>query len=219
MPKRYTDTEKWKKPFIRGLQAPYKLLWFYILDDCDHAGIWHVEIDVAALRICEEIDIEDAKKQFKSHIIEFAKGTKWFIPDFVEFQYGKLNPENRVHNSVIRKLKKYKLLNLKEHISPLQGAKDKDKDKDKDLLKEKEKKFKKELELFLEKYSKEILNEFYTYWTEPNKSGTKLRWEMEKTWDIKRRLSRWASNKFNIKKTEEKTTYNRKELLDNPWES
>jgi len=26
MPKRFTDTEKWKKPFIRGLQGPYKLL-------------------------------------------------------------------------------------------------------------------------------------------------------------------------------------------------
>jgi hypothetical protein len=39
-----------------------------------------------------------------------------------------------------------------------------------------------------------MCNEFYLYWTEPNKSGTKMRFEMEKTWDIGRRLARWANN-------------------------
>tara|TARA_R110002020_G_scaffold92899_2_gene224463 strand:- start:15108 stop:15881 length:774 start_codon:yes stop_codon:yes gene_type:complete len=38
---------------------------------------------------------------------------------------------------------------------------------------------------------------FIDYWTEPNKSQTKMRFEMEKTWDLKRRLSRWANSSFN----------------------
>lgn len=33
--------------------------------------------------------------------------------------------------------------------------------------------------------------EFIEYWSEPNKSGTKMRWELEKTWDLHRRLLRW----------------------------
>lgn len=40
---------------------------------------------------------------------------------------------------------------------------------------------------------------FIAYWTEPNKSGTKQRWELEKTFDVKRRLGTWLTNaqKFN----------------------
>ena len=35
------------------------------------------------------------------------------------------------------------------------------------------------------------------YWTEKNKSGSKFRAEMEKTFDVSRRLKRWSSNSFN----------------------
>lgn len=36
-------------------------------------------------------------------------------------------------------------------------------------------------------------NKFVSYWTEPNKSKTRLRYELEKTWDTKRRLLTWFS--------------------------
>jgi hypothetical protein len=39
------------------------------------------------------------------------------------------------------------------------------------------------------------LKAFADYWTEPNKSRTKLRFEMEKTWDMKRRFAKWMRNK------------------------
>ena len=42
--------------------------------------------------------------------------------------------------------------------------------------------------------------DFFLYWTEKNKSGSKFRAEMEKTFDIGRRLKRWASNGFNKQK-------------------
>lgn len=140
MAKRFTDTDKWKKPFIRGLQGPYKVLWLYILDDCDHAGIWQVDLDVAALRIGEILDLKTAEKSFENHIQIFDNGEKWFIPSFIEFQYGsELNPENRVHESILKILNKYKLAPYKPLTSPLQGAKDKDKDKDMDMDKDKDK--------------------------------------------------------------------------------
>lgn len=55
-------------------------------------------------------------------------------------------------------------------------------------------KFSSTLQPFLEEYGKDMLNEFYLYWTEPNKSGSKFRQELEKTWDLKRRLATWAKN-------------------------
>ncbi len=73
-------------------------------------------------------------------------------------------------------------------------------------MKEKKNEFKISLEPFLETYGKDILNNFFRYWTEPNISKTKMRFEMEKTWDLHRRLKYWASNdkSFNkgIKQTE-----------------
>lgn len=141
MPKRFTDTEKWKKPFIRGLEGPYKLLWFYILDDCDHAGIWQVDFEVARIRTGQhDLDYQKALNVFGDRVQPIEK-FKWFIPDFISFQYGELSEKNRLHLSVIQILSKNKL-DIKKNkglISPLEGDKDKDKDKDKELEKDKEK--------------------------------------------------------------------------------
>lgn len=38
---------------------------------------------------------------------------------------------------------------------------------------------------------KQELQKFKMYWTEPNKSGTKVRWQMQKTFEIRRRLFTW----------------------------
>jgi len=37
------------------------------------------------------------------------------------------------------------------------------------------------------------VDKFISYWTEPNKSGTRVRWEMEKTFEVYRRLVTWLS--------------------------
>lgn len=58
--------------------------------------------------------------------------------------------------------------------------------------------FKRELNPYT--YPESMKQEFFEYWTEPNKSGTKLRFELEKTWSISRRLSRWARNGKEIDK-------------------
>lgn len=139
MAKRFTDTNKYKKPFIRGLQGPYKLLWDYLYHDCDHAGIWIVDFEIAQVYLGQDMKVNkaDALKYFNQseiRIIEIEGGAKWFIVPFIDFQYGPLNEQNRAHNSVIQILKKYDLWDgaTKGLISPLLGCKDKDKDKDKD---------------------------------------------------------------------------------------
>ena len=42
-------------------------------------------------------------------------------------------------------------------------------------------------------YSKELLNEFFEYWTEPTKKGI-LKKDTMKTWSTSRRLKTWAKN-------------------------
>ena len=41
-----------------------------------------------------------------------------------------------------------------------------------------------------------MLEEFIDYWTETNKSRTKIKWEMEETWDMGKRLARWANSNY-----------------------
>lgn len=57
---------------------------------------------------------------------------------------------------------------------------------------ERELKFKRECEKFASIYGQQMIERFYLYWSEPNKSKSKMRWEMEKTWDLGRRLNTWA---------------------------
>ena len=137
MAKRFTDTNKYKKPFIRGLQGSYKLLWDYLYHDCDHAGIWIVDFDIAQIYLGSDMLVfkDEALKLFNSNeirIIPFDKGNKWFIPSFIDFQYGILNENNRAHNSVITILKQHGLYSDKGLTRVLQDPMDKDKDMDKE---------------------------------------------------------------------------------------
>lgn len=59
-------------------------------------------------------------------------------------------------------------------------------------------KFSSTLKPFLPKYGSEFLNDFYKYWVEPNKSKSKFKQELERTWDLERRLEMWARNDKNF---------------------
>ena len=49
-------------------------------------------------------------------------------------------------------------------------------------------------QVFLLDYDNSIKKSFTDYWTEPNKSNTKMKFEMQSTFDINRRLARWKNN-------------------------
>ena len=51
-----------------------------------------------------------------------------------------------------------------------------------------------ELRKYQGTYSKDLLNAFYLYWVEPNKTYTKMKWEMQKTWCLELRLKTWYNN-------------------------
>ena len=54
-------------------------------------------------------------------------------------------------------------------------------------------------------YEESILNGFIDYWTEPNKSNTKMKYELNKTWETKRRLKTWANDQKKWDKPKTKT--------------
>ena len=79
------------------------------------------------------------------------------------------NTQSKVYNSIQKQSKEEKLLSRKKLFAST-------------------------LEPFVSIYGKDLLNDFYKYWTEPNKTGTKFRQELEKTWSLDRRLETWVKN-------------------------
>ena len=62
-------------------------------------------------------------------------------------------------------------------------------------LPERKEEFRKELEQYREEYESDLLNDFFQYWTEPNKDQI-MRFEEEEFWELKARLDAWKNRKF-----------------------
>lgn len=52
---------------------------------------------------------------------------------------------------------------------------------------------------FVPTYGRDLIRAFFDYWSEFNRSQTKMRYELEKTWQTSRRLATWASRDKNFK--------------------
>lgn len=116
--KRYTDATKWSDPWFQELQKDYKFLWMYLLDKCDHAGIYRFSRKQLEFDLDMKLDVEEMKNVFNGRVI-ILDNEKWFIYKFVKFQYGQLNPQNSCHKSVIKILKEY---GLYERVTDLLSA-------------------------------------------------------------------------------------------------
>ena len=53
---------------------------------------------------------------------------------------------------------------------------------------------------YVDKYGKEMIREFFEYWTEMNKSKSKMRFEQQPTWETSKRLATWAKRDKNYAK-------------------
>jgi hypothetical protein len=75
-------------------------------------------------------------------------------------------------------------------------------------------KFSQSLEPFLIQYGKDFLNSFYFYWTEPNTSKTKMKFELQRTWDFNLRLKTWAKNETKFNQTPKNNATNRNQTTE-----
>ena len=52
------------------------------------------------------------------------------------------------------------------------------------------------LQPFAARYGQGMITQFAEYWTEPNRSNTRMRFELQRTWNTSLRLARWARNDY-----------------------
>lgn len=139
--KRFTDTDKWERPWFRKLPRDYRDLWMFIVDKCDAAGVWYVDMELASFMIGSDLNYGDALVFFGKQVEEIEKGARWFILDFVEFQYGHLSEDCKPHLKIISELKSLGLLDRVPHNLPhtlpdrgLSRVQDKEKERKKKYL-------------------------------------------------------------------------------------
>lgn len=126
--KRFTETDKWKDPWFRRLDGRLKLLWMWLCDQCDHAGIIDPDMDLAAFQIGVVVTEMDLAA-FDGRLSKLQNG-KWMLTKFIAFQYGELSVDCRAHGPVFKSLENNRV--SKGYAKGIHTLQDKDKDKDKD---------------------------------------------------------------------------------------
>lgn len=110
MPKRFTATEKWKDIWFKKLEPKNKLLWIYLLDECDNAGLIELDLEIAGVLTGFKYSTLDVRETYKTRLFQITEDV-WFIPKFILFQYPKgLSNNDNVTKNVVNKLQKYNLL-------------------------------------------------------------------------------------------------------------
>lgn len=68
----------------------------------------------------------------------------------------------------------------------------------KKTIEERENDFMNSIAPYVSEYGKEMCRKFYEHWTEKNQGGTKMKFEMQKTWEVGKRLKTWFDNSKNF---------------------
>ena len=114
MKKRNFDITIWRKRWFRLLPPKIKCFWYFILSECDDAGVWSVDMEAAEYHIGEKADANDILASLVDNLgreqITILSDVKWQITDFIKFHYPDgLTESNHFHRGVIRLLKKHDL--------------------------------------------------------------------------------------------------------------
>jgi len=158
MAKRFFDTELWEKEWYQTLEPKMKCMFNYMLSRCNVAGIWSVNIGLAAYIIGETLTADAVQSQLEEHI-HVLSPKKWWLIDFVPFQYGHLSENSPPHKAVIAILTKHCLWdnnsktvcypNARVIEKPCRGTASTPQDKDKVKVKEEDSPAEKEVLAYL----------------------------------------------------------------------
>lgn len=131
MAKRFTETGKWNDPWFRRLSPSAKLLWFWLTDNCDAAGIIDPDFGLASFQIGMEVD-EQTMADFGNRVARLECG-KWIVAGFIVFQVGEPSRDCKAHKPIFQSLEKHRVERVsKGYPIPLDTVQEKDKDKDTD---------------------------------------------------------------------------------------
>ncbi len=194
MAKRFIETNIWDKKSIRELSPKLKLAWFYLVSRCNHAGIWECDIDLMSFQIGEEYTVDELLESFKGNMI-YLGDDKYYLTKFINYQYGlPLNPKVKVHQSVMKILKKYNIdIESKEDIAMVSFEKRKT-----EFIKRVQEDTK-----GLKGLKDRHIDEFIHHWTEFDVDSQIMKWEFKRhePFNPRMRMESWIKNDYQKPRT------------------
>ena len=216
------NTKFWDDNYITTLDFKEKLIFLYLLTNplTNISGVYEVSLNRIAFDTgIDSLSIQDTLSKFsKSDKIHYIEG--WiFIKNFSKHQKAE---SEKIKIGIERSLSEIPPA-IKEKIDSLSIAFDIPKPKPKPKPKEIERTPAQEMKNFVSNPERVIslirekggneniirreIQKFISYWTERNKSGTKERWELQPTFDVRRRLGTWFSKIQDFNKKPKITKY------------
>ncbi len=103
--KRFSETTKWDDPWFRGLKPPEKLLFLFLVDNCNNAGFYELDTGAVAFKTgMTESQIVLGIKGLGRGCLG-ADGWIW-VRRFLRHQKNEeLNPDNNAHKQIIEFVK------------------------------------------------------------------------------------------------------------------
>ena len=88
MAKRFIDTEIWKKSWFRQLPPKMKSVWVYLTTNCDHAGIYEVDLELMSFMVGQKVTSKEINDHLGNQISVINSGSKWYL--FVAEEEGRI---------------------------------------------------------------------------------------------------------------------------------
>lgn len=109
MSKRFLDTGFLDQKWIRKLTPEKKIFLIYLMLKCDNAGIIDLDIEDAEFWIGKKIG-NPLEFLPESYLILIQNSSKYFMPKFIEWQYGNLKSDKNIVKQARQILEKHSLI-------------------------------------------------------------------------------------------------------------
>jgi hypothetical protein len=219
------DTPLWRcEPFTRGqawvdllLMANYEKSFYFkrgVRIDVDRGQLSRSEVELAdkwkwsrtkVRKFLNDLEKEQQIIQQKNNVTQIVTIIRY---DYYQQESTATNTAEEQQKDSRKTAEKH----IKEYKEDKEEKEYKEykeyKDSFVDKSTERKKSFYNSIAEFKDEYPKDMLRNFYDYWSELNKSQTKMRFELEKTWEISKRLRTWANRDKNLNNGKKETADN-----------
>jgi hypothetical protein len=166
-------------------------LYFFIIEHCNRLG-WKEKFGLPTTMAKEAIGIRSYNTYINTlnDLVEFGfinlieKSKNQYSSNIVAISNFNKAPDKALDKAMIKHVTKQGESN---------SSINKQETKKQITIEERKIKFYDSLTEYVEEYPKQMLRDFFNYWSEHGENDKKLRFEKEKTFGIKQRLSTWHS--------------------------
>jgi len=109
MAHRHSDTEIWRQKWFRKLSKDAKLFWYYVKDNCDNAGVWHIDEELLDFQ-AGVADLKKVMSELKGRM-GFLTDDKIIIKGFIEYHWGVITRTHKMKNNIISLLNTHHIPN------------------------------------------------------------------------------------------------------------